>query len=194
MVNDILRLESLNLEEVAGVVSIYPWFGAARKELCRRMAELGPGAWSDERYAQEALYVGSRKLIYDLARGKEKADLSDKEIGELLNSYFTPAESGDEIRKIVVVGGDYFSQKDYDSVRKEDDNYFAGFCPDADAPAKDVSPIDEFTDFCTESLAKVYLDQGYPDAARKIYSQLSLRYPEKSVYFATLIEKIDNKI
>ena len=194
MVNDILRLENLNLEEVAGVVNIYPWFGAARKELCRRMSELGAGAWSDERFAQEALYVGSRRLIYELAKGKNKSDLSDKEIEELLHAYFKSPENGGETRKIVVVGGDYFSQKEYDSVRREDDYCFSGFRPDDNAPARDAAPVEEFTDFCTESLAKVYIEQGYPEAARKIYSQLSLRYPEKSVYFASLIEKIDNTI
>ena len=36
-----------------------------------------------------------------------------------------------------------------------------------------------------------YLDQGYKDKAKEIYSKLSLRYPEKSAYFAALIEKID---
>ena len=49
-------------------------------------------------------------------------------------------------------------------------------------------------DFCTEELAKVYLDQGYGEKAKQIYSKLSLLIPEKSVYFADLIEKIDKQI
>ena len=46
-------------------------------------------------------------------------------------------------------------------------------------------------DFCTETLAQIYAEQGYNEQAKQIYSKLSLRYPEKSVYFASLIEKLD---
>lgn len=43
----------------------------------------------------------------------------------------------------------------------------------------------------SEELAEIYLTQGYRDMARKAYRKLSLLYPEKSVYFAELIERID---
>ena len=55
---------------------------------------------------------------------------------------------------------------------------------------KDDEGISDFTDFCTETLAQIYADQGYPEQARQIYSRLSLRFPEKSAYFAALIEKL----
>ena len=47
--------------------------------------------------------------------------------------------------------------------------------------------------FCTETLAGIYLEQGYTREAIDIYSQLCLRYPEKSVYFAALIDEINKK-
>ena len=71
---------------------------------------------------------------------------------------------------------------------------FAAFAGKASKPAGELELHEEFTDFCTESLAKVYADQGYTDKAVEIYSKLSLRYPEKSVYFASLIEKTEKKI
>lgn len=40
----------------------------------------------------------------------------------------------------------------------------------------------------------IYLDQGYYDQAKAIYSKLILAIPEKSAYFASLIEKIDKLI
>ena len=97
-------------------------------------------------------------------------------------------------RQIFVLGGDYFSQEQYDSVKQQDDNIFASFAGKASKPAGELELHEEFTDFCTESLAKVYADQGYTDKAVEIYSKLSLRYPEKSVYFASLIEKTEKKI
>jgi hypothetical protein len=42
----------------------------------------------------------------------------------------------------------------------------------------------------TETLAKVYLQQGNTDGAIRIYERLMLKFPEKNTYFADLIEKI----
>lgn len=44
----------------------------------------------------------------------------------------------------------------------------------------------------SEELAEIYLAQGLRDRATAIYRKLSLRNPEKSVYFAELISKIEN--
>ena len=43
----------------------------------------------------------------------------------------------------------------------------------------------------TETLAAIYAKQGDIEKARRAYDQLALKYPEKSLYFAGLIEKLD---
>ena len=52
--------------------------------------------------------------------------------------------------------------------------------------------LDEEDDLVSEELAEVYLSQGLKDMAKETYRKLSLLNPEKSIYFAEIISKIDS--
>ncbi|MBQ6177638.1 MAG: hypothetical protein IJK29_10615 [Bacteroidales bacterium] len=196
--NGYIDLGSLTMDELAGVVHLYPWFASARKELCSRMSRLGGDDWGVEQYAEEALYIADRRKVADLLRAGRKADFSDKDIAKILRSYIAPApepgpaeeEAGRQVR---VVGGDYFSQSQYNDVRRTDDNIFTRFAVKvrSDASRDDRTGSDIADRYATETLAEIFAEQGCIEEARRIYSRLILENPEKSAYFAALIDKLN---
>ena len=191
-----INIHTLTLDELAGVVNLYPWYGAARVELCRRMAAMGED-WGEEQFAAEALFVPDRSKVAVLLRQGRQADCSDKDLEALLSSYMDPSarEESDE-HQVRVVGGDYFSQAQYDNVRQSGDRIFSRFAAKTpqEASGEDDSGARMADRFATETLARIFQEQGRPEEARRIYSRLILEIPEKSDYFATLIENLDKNI
>ena len=188
-----MDLRKLTLDELMGVVNLYPWFGGARKELCMRMRTMGD-AWDKSQYADAAMYVGAREMISEIVRSGTAANWEDADVEKLIKSYIseTKPEENTPRRKVYAGVGDYFSQEDYDQVRSSQDNVFSRYAAKARKDKVEKSEdVAGDLGFYTETLAQIYAEQGYYEQAKRIYSKLILAYPEKSAYFASLIQKID---
>jgi len=191
-----IDLGTLTMDELAGVVHLYPWFASARKELCQRMSRLGGDDWGVGQYAEEALYIGDRRKVASLLRSGRKADYADKDLSRILRSYIAPEPQPEEPeepgREVHVVGGDYFSQAQYNGVRQSGDNIFTRFAvkPRSDGGKDERTGSDIAERYATETLAQIFAEQGCVEEARRIYSRLLLENPEKSAYFAALIDKL----
>lgn len=197
--NGFIDLKSLSLDSLAGVVNLYPWFSAARKELCVRMNMMGGESWGLSQYADAALYLPSRKMVAALVGSSGKEDCSDEDVERLLKSYISErreenagSSKKEGGRKVYVVGGDYFSQAQYDRVKG--DTGFRFVAGDAAGVAAETAENGTGLNFYTETLAQIYAEQGYYEQAIEIYSKLILAYPEKNIYFAALIERLKEEI
>ena len=195
-----IDLKKINLDELVGVVTMYPWFGGAHVELCRRMSKMGGAAWGVAQYADAAMYVGAREKLSYLMSASQNHDWSDADVDQILKTYL-PDNKQDSVesvplekRQVYVVGGDYFTQADYEQVRRSDDNVFSRYAAKAKADNTYEEVQDPEFDLFTETLAQIYAEQGYYEQAKSIYSKLILAYPEKSAYFAALIQKLEELI
>ena len=195
--NDFINLKKLSYEELAGVVNLYPWYGAARKEMCLRMTKMGGDIWGKVQYSDAAMYIMDRSKISDIIRGEVQNDYSDKDIDNILKNYLDENKDSVEIERtpgVKVAGGDFFTQSQYDMVRKDGDNVFSRFTVKTVRDVEDNGEESSLGEnFCTETLAKIYEEQGYYEQAKLIYSHLLLNFPEKSAYFAALIDNLENQ-
>ena len=184
-----IELKKLTMDELLGVVNLYPWFGSAKKELCERIGGLGEENVSLEQFSDAAMYIPSRAIIFEIYRTLKKVDYSDINIAELLRTYIAPREK--EGSPKYVPGGDFFSRAEYDKMKVSEDLALPkfSFSITGEDTVKNENDLADLG-FYTETLAQIYVDQGYYDRAITIYSKLILAYPEKNVYFASLIENL----
>lgn len=105
--------------------------------------------------------------------------------------------------QVYVLGGDYFTRADFELLKSEERIEKVGSFVSKERNEPLISytnqePIMSTEDFdspefFTETLAKIYTEQGYYEQAINVYAKLILLYPEKSTYFATLVDEIKSK-
>lgn len=199
--SEFIDLKTLSTDSLAGIVNLYPWFGAARKEFCVRMCSSGENEWTEEQLSDAAMYIPSRKKLAKCMQVVENEDYKDESAQQLLKSYIADTRQSSQssepyARKVHVVGGDYFTQSQYDDINGKGISFKLQPSELPSQPDNDKKNLEAGVDdaFCTETLAQIYAEQGYYEKAKEIYSKLILAYPEKNAYFAALIGRIELEI
>ena len=209
---------TLSVEELQRLQSDYPYFQAVRflylKKLRRDFPERYPQALQEN-----ALYAGDRKALFMLLEGAEQTwhDLypDEKEKPEtdafgLIDS-FLASRSSELGRETELYPETTYRFDDAETPAAPVENSFAlvdAFL-DASPEEKELqAPViavaekpenedsDELQDeeFLTESLAKIYIKQRRYAKALEIIRKLSLKYPEKNIYFADQIRFLEKLI
>ena len=171
------NVEKLSLEQLSGLVSSYPWYAEARLQLGRRLIE--EGGWSREELARLFMHVSDPGVLRPFV------------LPLLTCPAGVPAAPAVSPKPRRTPGGDFFTREEYEKAKSEEDFVFTAPAPavvrkESESQPADAAPLD----FVTETLAQIYADQGYFAQAKDIYEKLILVYPEKSAYFAALIDQL----
>lgn len=201
-----ININDLPIADLEKLVTEYPWFSYARRVLLLKMAEGGKEHF-DVYLKKSSAFVHSRRELY--RKGEENVHQEsfpvidfeeiNRDIDDIRALSVPKAEKEENAPKYIILGGDYFTKEDFASLGE-----MPAFSVGAlGSPSESQNSVNEVVDieedsvdsdiFCTETLAAIYAEQGYYEEAMKVYSKLILLYPEKSAYFATLVNNVKSK-
>lgn len=186
LLNNQHLLNSDSEAELKLVTEKYPWFNLGWMLYLKNL-KLNESPDYPLVLRKVAVRVPDRKLLYNFlnAEIQKKAEKPDSE--NVLNSL----EEYDETAEISAGNPliDNFLNSNHASIRRtqgEEENAETGnrieIIEKSDA---------ENEELITETLAGIYFQQKNYEKALSAFKKLSLKYPEKSIYFATQIEEIE---
>ena len=210
---------TLSVEELQRLQSDYPYFQAVRFLYLKKLRCDFP-----ERYPQalqeNALYAGDRKVLFTLLEGAEQTwnglypdekEKPETDAFGLIDSFLASrsSELGRET-ELYPEASYRFDDAETPAAAPAENSFalvdaFLDASPEEKEPQAPVIAVaekpenedsDELQDeeFLTESLAKIYIKQRRYAKALEIIRKLSLKYPEKNIYFADQIRFLEKLI
>lgn len=168
------------------LVQTYPWFTLGRYMQLRSLRMTDPAG-----YTRVLRRTDVRLFIHPWPRLLLE-DVSETEMPDISTLYTTetyPSGDPDTQPDTVSLIDDFLSSgSDGERISPPPVDV-------SDSLQEDISAdsVVEDAEIATETLAEIYLAQGLPDRAIEIYYKLSLKYPEKSTYFANLIADVHSR-
>lgn len=170
------KLDERSLIELKKLTDDYPWFAAGWMLYLKNLKELDHPDF-DSVLKKVAILVPDRKQLY-----------------RFLNNEIHFSESDDYQISNISGGGNsslidrFLTEKPGAPRHLQQDGEPSGTKDNKDIIEKSVYEDDEMI---TETLAKLYFQQNKYEKALEAYKKLSLKFPEKSIYFASQIKEIE---
>ncbi|MDE6483239.1 MAG: hypothetical protein K2L01_05725 [Rikenellaceae bacterium] len=163
-------------DDIKALVAAYPWFSVAQVLLLRHYAASGNREREAELRARLAtvLHACGRYAVSVSGGRRRTRGQTFVEDADII----TPDKSDDKetIKR--------FMEADAGPIRPDGQTH-----PEADLSSSES--VDE--EVVSETLAEIYAAQGMKERAAELYRKLCLKYPEKSVYFASRIASLTGR-
>ena len=183
---DLSLLSDETLDETKKLTEEFPWFQTGWMLYLKNLKNINSPEYAAV-LKKAAVVVPERKNLFKFLNSElPKRQLSIGKLEAASSLYqLGGAVAGQEGDSLV----DRFLNSDSGSIRKNKEPFGnAGSIENKEFLNKSVAENDELI---TETLAAIYFQQKNYEKAQQAYQKLSLKYPEKSVYFAARIKEIE---
>lgn len=178
-------LNSGTLEDVRTVAFDFPWFQTAWMLYLKNLKNIASPDY-DTVLKKVAVMIPDRKQLYKFLNDEIRFKSVLSNTGENMVAYEL-VETNEEVPGESLI--DLFLKTNPTGIKRKIPEMETTKQPDnKDLIDRSVSVSD---DLITETLAKIYVQQKNYEKALEAYQKLSLKYPEKSIYFASRIKEIE---
>ena len=179
------KLNEGTLHELERITAEFPYFQAAWMLYLKNLKKAGHPNF-EKMLKKAAVIVPNRKKLYRFLNDENVIATADYYFEQNRESNISGESTGNKKGSSLI---DQFLSSEPAPIRMDkQQEEEGGEETENEIVSKSTTEPDELV---TETLAIIYFEQKKYDKALEAFKKLSLKYPEKSVYFATRIEEIE---
>ncbi|MFC2117479.1 hypothetical protein ACFLSY_02400 [Bacteroidota bacterium] len=214
-------LDEKSIKELSGIVEDFPYFHTARLLLIKCLQKYNYSTF-EEKLNLTSVHVPDRQILFNHLNQEKVVEFKSHDNFEIPDNSASEniqlSDKGKSIEDKQLLEFDYLASREESlafDLKSDNENYKVepdsrkdlidwfieknpkiSLLEQSKSSQKDISinSLLDNDDVITETLAEIYVTQGYYIKALNAYEKLRLKFPEKSTYFANLIKEVENMI